>query len=142
LKKSDSIVIGGLMMFVGIISIPYTNRFAVASSDPILSFLVFLIFSIMPVGVGLFLVYATLRFKKPAADEIDDVQPDNINIHATDGMANLPKHIEIIVNDNGIALSTQGMSPQEIVASLELTKYYIISKHVRDGSPMDVVRRI
>jgi hypothetical protein len=105
--------------------------------------LVFLVFSIMPMAVGLFLVYTTLHFKKPAADEIDNAQPGNINIPAPapDGMANVPKQIVIVIYDSGIELSTVGMSPQEIIASLELTKYYIISKHVGNGSPMDVVRR-
>jgi hypothetical protein len=136
LKKLEGIV-GGIMIFDGLASIPFIYGFVSASNNPFLSFLMILLGSMMPIGIGLFLLYNTLRFKKSAVEKKDNILPGNIPAPTP----NMPRRIEIIINDTGVALSTEGLSPQEIIASLELTKHYVVTKHVGIGSPMDVVRR-
>ncbi len=130
-------MVGGIIMFLGIASIPLVYKSAAGFG--LYWTLILIMIQMIPIGMGLFLVYTALCFKKSVVSEINNAQP--ANIPAPGGMANMPKRIEIIVNDNSIALSTEGMSLQEITASLELTKCYIISKYIGCGSTMGVVRR-
>lgn len=115
-------------MFWGIASIPLAYKFAAEYGFGFYSTFILIMMQIIPICVGLFLVYTTLRFKKSAANRIDNAQPGN-------------KQIVITVNDSGVVISSEGMSPQDIIAILELSKYYIVSKNVGFRSSIDVVRR-
>jgi hypothetical protein len=128
------------MMFVGMASIPFTYRFASGLGFGLSAFYALMI-SMVSIGFGFLLMYVNYSLQKVAVYEIDNAQSGNIPPPTPDVAANMLKRIEITINDNCITLSTEGLSPQETIASLELTKHYVISKQVRNGLPMDVVRR-
>jgi hypothetical protein len=133
----SGVIVGAIIMFGGIASIPLAYEIAAEYRFGFYLTLILIIIQMFLIGSGFFLVVTSLRFKKSAADESDNTQAGNIPAPTP----NMPRRIEIIINDNGVALSTEGLSPQEIIAFLELTKHYVVSKHAGIGSPMDVVRR-
>lgn len=135
--KKLSGIIGAIMMFMGIASIPLAYRLAAEYEFGFYLTLILITIQMIPISIGLAMVYTELHFKKSSADDIDKAQPVNIPAPTP----TMTRRIEIIINDDGIALSTEGVSPQEIISFLEQTKFYILNKHVRGKSLMDIVSR-
>lgn len=142
-QNKKGVLTGAIFIFAGLVSIPLAYKFpSLLVFDPFSTFLTAMVPAVL-VGGGLLLIYVTNMLHNPGVDNTNTAttnsQPGTVRDDAT--TANVPKQIVIDINDNGISLNIKGMSPQEAITFLELSKYYVITKTVRTGSLIDIVKR-
>lgn len=143
-RYRKGVLTGAIFIFAGLVSIPLAYKLAsLINSTPVSVFLTAMVPAVL-IGGGLLQMYVTNMLHNPGVDHT------NTNIYTNaattndkpgtvpDGMVNVPKQIVIDINDNGISLRTSGMSSEQIITYLEMSKYYVITKSV---SLIDIVKR-
>lgn len=137
-QKGRGILIGAIMVFAGIVSIPVIYKFASLLGDDQFSTLLVIMIPSVLIGGGFLLIYVTNMLHNPGVDNTNRVNDQSGT--APNDTTKL-KRIVIVIDNNGISLNTEGISPQEIITYLELSKYYVITKSIRTGSLIDIVKR-
>jgi hypothetical protein len=142
-RNRKGMLTGAIFMFAGLVSIPLAYKFlSLLTFSPLSTFLAAMIPAVL-MGGGLLLIYVTNMLHNPYVDNASTATANDQSGTVPDDtfMTNVPKQIVIDINDNGISLKTGGMSPQEIIVFLELSKHYVIGKSIRNGMLIDIVKR-
>ena len=122
--------IGGVLIFLGFVSIPFAYKFALVLGFELYSTVMVAMVPAVLMGGGFFLISVTNMLHS-----VDVANTKEASVMTGQ------KRIVMVIKDSGIELTTEGMNPQEIITILELTKYNVITKFIRTGPLIDVVKR-
>jgi hypothetical protein len=136
-SKKKGMLIGAILVFAGVASIPFVYKYALFFGFSLFPTILASLGPVVLIGGGYLLISVMQTPHTPDTDTTTIInQPSTV----PDGAANVSKRIVIVLSDDGILLECKGMSPLEAISILELSKYHVITKVTRMGSLIDIVK--